>query len=88
MVLNFRDVEIDYGAFETSEKMRAFLIFFNGKIIERKLRKVCDAFNCKVYPCPSFDQLQDVKMEVQTRLSEVGKKEEKEKLDVHLRLFS
>mmetsp|Transcript_2798 Transcript_2798/g.9869 ORF Transcript_2798/g.9869 Transcript_2798/m.9869 type:complete len:851 (-) Transcript_2798:44-2596(-) len=52
----------------------AFVIFYQGDQSASKIRKICEAFNCNVYPCPDTPHLRkDLAVEVAKRIDEVGR---------------
>ena len=48
------------------------MIFYQGGQSASKIRKICEAFNCNVYPCPDTPLLRkDLTVEVHKRIAEV-----------------
>lgn len=39
-----------------------FIIFYRAVALERKLRRLCDAFDARLYNIPSFDNVHEVRL--------------------------
>lgn len=51
---------------------QAFVVFFQSKFIETKIRKICDAFHARLYTLPNMDDREAIANLIQTNLAELS----------------
>lgn len=58
----------------SNEKVQkdVFIIFFQGEQLEQRVRKICEGFEARLYPCPDNTvERSEMRMEVATRLEDL-----------------